>query len=227
MQTIRGRIIAIFIVCMISICALAALYWWSVETIRAKLHVSEQFEDLLNDILEARRYEKNFLFFKDYDSLNENIFYLNQVDTLTQQLAKDITRLFGRDAFAYFDASVKDYKNTMLAFTQPDTRVTPEEKGEEVRRLGKTVADFTNDLLMFKRKRIQDVLTVTLSRYISLASILATAAFPLWAGLLHHPPQTLVWAVLGSALIVAKHHQNIGRLIAGRENRFEFGRRAG
>jgi len=163
MQTIRGRIIAIFIVCMISICALAALYWWSVETIRAKLHVSEQFEDLLNDILEARRYEKNFLFFKDYDSLNENIFYLNQVDTLTQQLANDITRLFGREAFAYFDASVKDYKNTMLAFTQPDTRVTPEEKGEEVRRLGKTVADFTNDLLMFKRKRIQDVLTVTLS----------------------------------------------------------------
>ena len=71
------------------------------------------------------------------------------------------------------------------------------------------------------------VLTVTLSRYISLASILATAAFPLWAGLLHHPPQTLVWAVLGSALIVAKHHQNIRRLIAGRENRFEFGRRAG
>jgi acyl phosphate:glycerol-3-phosphate acyltransferase len=70
------------------------------------------------------------------------------------------------------------------------------------------------------------VLTVTLSRYISLASILATAAFPLWAGLLHHPPQTLVWAVLGSALIVAKHHQNIGRLIAGRENKFEFGRRA-
>jgi len=48
------------------------------------------------------------------------------------------------------------------------------------------------------------------------------AAFPLWAGLLHHPPQTLVWAVLGSALIVAKHHQNIRRLIAGRENRFEF-----
>jgi acyl phosphate:glycerol-3-phosphate acyltransferase len=70
------------------------------------------------------------------------------------------------------------------------------------------------------------VLTVVWSRYISLASILATAAFPLWAWLLHHPPQTLVWAILGSGLIVAKHHQNIRRLIAGSEHKFEFTRRA-
>lgn len=163
MQTIRGRIIAIFIVCMIVICTLSVLYWWSVATIRTKLRVSEQFEDLLNDILEARRYEKNFLFYRDYDSLNENIYYLNQVDKLTQQLAPDIIRLFGRNAFDYFDASVKNYKNIMLAFAQPDNRASPEEKGEEVRRLGKAVADFTNDLLMYKRKRIQDVLTVTLT----------------------------------------------------------------
>ncbi|HAA05746.1 MAG TPA: sensor histidine kinase, partial [Syntrophobacteraceae bacterium] len=163
MQTIRGRIIAIFIVCMIFICALSALYWWSVATIRSRLHVSEQFEDLLNDILEARRYEKNFLFLRDYDSLKENIYYLNQVDKLTQQLAQDITRLFGKNAFKYFDDSVKNYQNIMLSFAQPENRSSPDEKGEEVRRLGKIVADFTNDLLMYKRKRIHDVLTVTLS----------------------------------------------------------------
>ncbi len=70
------------------------------------------------------------------------------------------------------------------------------------------------------------VLTVTLTRYISLASILATATFPLWAWLQNHPPQVLIWAALGSALIVAMHHQNIRRLVSGKEHKFELGRRS-
>jgi two-component system, NtrC family, sensor kinase len=163
MQTIRGRIIAIFIVCLSFICALSAVYWWGVVSIREKLHVSEQFEDLLNNILEARRYEKNFLFYRDYESLKENIHYLNEVDALCQQLSQDITRVFGKKAFDYFDESLKSYKKVMEAFTEPDNRPSPEEKAEEVRRLGKVVVDFTYDLLQYKRKRIHDALTVTLS----------------------------------------------------------------
>jgi len=70
------------------------------------------------------------------------------------------------------------------------------------------------------------VLTAASTRYISLASILATATFPLWAWLQHQPVPAIVWAVLGSALIVVKHHQNIRRLLMGTEHKFEFGRRS-
>lgn len=70
------------------------------------------------------------------------------------------------------------------------------------------------------------VLTVVLTRYISLASILATATFPLWAWLQHEPLSVIIWAVIGSAFIVAKHHQNIGRLIAGTESKFGLSRPA-
>jgi glycerol-3-phosphate acyltransferase PlsY len=69
------------------------------------------------------------------------------------------------------------------------------------------------------------VLTVALTRYISLASILATATFPLWAWLQHEPAQVILWAVIGSAFVVAKHHQNIRRLVMGTEHKFELGRR--
>ncbi len=70
------------------------------------------------------------------------------------------------------------------------------------------------------------VLTVLLTRYISLASILATATFPLWAWLQHFPPQVLVWAALGSAFIVAMHHENIRRLLLGTEHKFDPARRS-
>jgi acyl phosphate:glycerol-3-phosphate acyltransferase len=70
------------------------------------------------------------------------------------------------------------------------------------------------------------VAVVVLTRFISLASILATAAFPLWALLYHEPAPAILWAVVGSALIVAKHHQNIRRLIAGTEHKFASGSRS-
>jgi glycerol-3-phosphate acyltransferase PlsY len=68
------------------------------------------------------------------------------------------------------------------------------------------------------------VLIVALTRYISLASVLATAAFPLWAFLYGEPRGVLFWGIIGSACIVAKHHQNIRRLFAGSESKFAFGR---
>jgi two-component system, NtrC family, sensor kinase len=161
--TIRGRIIAIFIVCLTLICALSVFYWWSVVSIREKLRTSEQFEDLFNNILEVRRYEKNFLFFRDYDSLQENLLHLHKVDDLAQQLAQDITRVFGDKAFDYFVRSIKSYQLLMDTFQNQKGLMPTEAQGEELRRQGKAIVDFTNDLLMTKRKRIHDALTVTLS----------------------------------------------------------------
>ena len=62
-----------------------------------------------------------------------------------------------------------------------------------------------------------------LSRYVSLASIIGAAAFPAFALLLPHPPY-IVWLTavtfLAPLIIIAKHHENIGRLLHGTEYRF-------
>jgi glycerol-3-phosphate acyltransferase PlsY len=70
------------------------------------------------------------------------------------------------------------------------------------------------------------VLVLLLTRYISAASIAATAFFPLWAYFYREPAAVILWAVLGSALIVAKHHQNIRRLLSGTESKFVTGTRS-
>ena len=60
------------------------------------------------------------------------------------------------------------------------------------------------------------------TRYVSLASIVAAASFPLVAFFfLPHPDSIVVFAFMFIPfLIVVKHHANIRRLLAGTENRF-------
>jgi glycerol-3-phosphate acyltransferase PlsY len=63
---------------------------------------------------------------------------------------------------------------------------------------------------------------VWFSRYVSLGSIIATAAFPLLAWLIYRkeaPSIVFIIAALGALLIILKHHQNIRRLLAGTEHR--------
>jgi acyl phosphate:glycerol-3-phosphate acyltransferase len=64
---------------------------------------------------------------------------------------------------------------------------------------------------------------VLIFRYVSLGSIVAVAAFPNLALVLHqygNTPVALLLMAMASALIIIKHHANIRRLLAGTENRF-------
>jgi acyl phosphate:glycerol-3-phosphate acyltransferase len=61
--------------------------------------------------------------------------------------------------------------------------------------------------------------------YISLASIIASAAFPVFAFLLYRrdaSPAMLTATIAASLLIILKHRSNIERLVSGTENRFSF-----
>jgi acyl phosphate:glycerol-3-phosphate acyltransferase len=66
-------------------------------------------------------------------------------------------------------------------------------------------------------------LVLLLTRYVSLASILGAASFPLFAWMLvrgDRPPFFIAVQFAVSLLLIAKHHQNIRRLLAGTESRF-------
>lgn len=65
-------------------------------------------------------------------------------------------------------------------------------------------------------------LVLLITRYVSLASILAAASFPVFAWFMvrgEKPVPYIAAQILVSLLIILKHHQNIRRLATGTENR--------
>jgi len=66
-------------------------------------------------------------------------------------------------------------------------------------------------------------LTILITRYVSMGSILGAASFPAFAWLLVHgdrPPFFIAVQFIVAGLIIAKHYPNIRRLLAGTESRF-------
>ena len=70
------------------------------------------------------------------------------------------------------------------------------------------------------------LVTVTITRLISLGSILAAASLPLAVWIISHPPLAVVAAALAAGgFIIWRHKPNIERLRAGKEHVFSFGGR--
>jgi glycerol-3-phosphate acyltransferase PlsY len=66
------------------------------------------------------------------------------------------------------------------------------------------------------------VVILALTRYVSLASVLGAASFPIFAWLLvegDHTPFFFAVQIAVALLIILKHHQNLRRLLAGTESR--------
>jgi len=63
-----------------------------------------------------------------------------------------------------------------------------------------------------------------LTRYSSLAALMAAVLSPLYAWLLTHDPQTTQVVALLAVLIVLRHHANIRRLLKGEESKIRLGK---
>ncbi|MBR1647657.1 MAG: glycerol-3-phosphate 1-O-acyltransferase PlsY [Selenomonadaceae bacterium] len=59
-----------------------------------------------------------------------------------------------------------------------------------------------------------------ITRYVSVASIVAAVLAPILAALFKEPAEFFAFALASAAMIVWRHRENIARLKAGRENRF-------
>ncbi len=172
LNTIRGRIVAVFVACLAFVVILTGFYYWNLFSIEKRLAIAENFEDLFNDILEIRRYEKNFLFYRDRDSLNQNISYIGETKELTAKLAADIAKVIGEEQLQRFRTNLDSYKGMMEENLDRIEGKASQIEVEKIRAKGKELVVFSQNLLRIKRERIHRALTRTLSIPIAFAGSL-------------------------------------------------------
>ncbi len=152
-RSIKGKMLLVFALTFLSAGLLTVLNLWTMDTVKSRLLMGERYEYLLENILEVRRFEKNFLLYGDGASIEEGNTYLKRVDGLVAELAQDITNVAGQKDFESFEGVLRAYSESVRSFaagTSPNR--------EEVRARGKALVDFAQKIIQAKRARIHGTL---------------------------------------------------------------------
>jgi two-component system, NtrC family, sensor kinase len=155
-RSIRGKIFIMFTVTFLSITALTGFNFWNLSMLKTRMLLSEGYDDLLNNILELRRFEKNFLIYGDNKSLVESKEYLDRIDSLVTDLSEDLPRLVGEKSFGEFQTTLRNYRILVGNIKEGDLTTS-----ETLRNSGKTLTGAADHFREIKRNRIHATIART------------------------------------------------------------------
>lgn len=112
---IRRRIIQVFLFCVLAILVFAGLSFQAHWEMGKRLRLVERADDLVNNILEIRRFEKNFFLYREPGSLKEARAYLQRVDEICCSKEEGVLRLETGPQDQLFHQTLTRYRDT---FTQ-------------------------------------------------------------------------------------------------------------
>jgi len=105
------------------------------RTISTRLVLVETADDITNTILEVRRYEKNFLLFKDEESLDELKKYLATLKNSIAAIQTEIVLEIGSDNYTMMKAAITEYERLITDIAR--NFIAQEEQETLVRKRGR------------------------------------------------------------------------------------------
>ncbi|KHK02447.1 sensor histidine kinase [Desulfovibrio sp. TomC] len=148
-NSIKGKIFTLFLVAFLAACGLTLLNVWTLSAVRERLHLSERYDDLFNDILEARRFEKNLLIYGGAENRRDGLLYLDLADAALADLEADIGHVAGPKALDDFRQALSQYRREFSSLDAAHA------SGKDLARsTGKQLVDVAEELIATKRERI-------------------------------------------------------------------------
>lgn len=158
LNTIRGRIIIVLILGLTLLLVITGMNFWSVFSVNKKLHIIENYDDLFNNILEVRRYEKNFILYKDVSNLKESLEYLDKAEDLANILSVNISDIVGTNAFHRFMSILHSYRQIIDKYAVSNDDQISQADIDLMRSRGKQLIEFVSRFIDTKRQRIHRAL---------------------------------------------------------------------
>jgi len=155
---IRSKIIIWFYLVLLFMIISSVLIFWIVRTVEEKHFNIGKADSFLEDILEVRRMEKNYLLYKDQKSMNEWISYL---DITIKELTENKELFVWLSSLAEIDAvqqALQDYAATFTRFSEHPV----EEKllAVKLREQGNRLTTLTEDLIVHEHQTIHKLLAL-------------------------------------------------------------------
>jgi len=172
-STIRRKMTLLNIVVSVFIVFLVVAYTIQFFSMEKNLFILEDFHDLFDNVLEVRRYEKNYLLGVGSENIHTILEYLDTIDKDIGRQEEDIIRVAGWEKFQQFRDTMKGYReifaspHSVGAANATDDE-TPAIDAVGVRNKGKEMVDFTRKLLDAKQQNIRTSLKLTIIGFIVL-----------------------------------------------------------
>ncbi|MFW8599986.1 sensor histidine kinase [Desulfobacterota bacterium M19] len=174
-HTIRYRLIRLYCLSFAIVTLMIIAYSWQMLSFEKKMTNLENVHALFDNVLEMRRYEKNFLLHAGGDNLKKIIFYLKKVERDVHESGPNLARIAGQENLENFKNTLHLYK----AIFQHTSSVTQVDQ-RSARRLGKVLTDFTDQLLSIQHPRIRHELKLIFYSYIIVTGLFFLVILPLF-----------------------------------------------
>ena len=138
--------------------------------ISTKLALVETADDITNTILEVRRYEKNFLLFKDHESYAELQKYLGALKTSIADIQSEIVLEIGNDNYAMMKSAITEYERLITGIAanfaaQEEQEALVRQRGRETERVVSgaelqsllVLRRFEKNVMLYKNKQAYEV----------------------------------------------------------------------
>ncbi len=162
MKTITVRVTVFFIGILLFIGLLAGVYYESMRSLTTKMVVMQNFDSLLNDSLEMRRYEKNYTYYNYPSSLDSCMGFLADVESAEKEFSSDIKRVIGSKGYSDFKLHLIKYRKYLEKFSSGSTPRDKEVLVGKIRAEGNSIVNFAQKLKKMKWLRIKSILKRTM-----------------------------------------------------------------
>ncbi len=156
--TIRQRLVLLNYITIVLIFTLVSIYTFQLVSLEHKLVVMEQTDDLFNNILELRRYEKNIILqLEDDDYPAKAQLSLERIGALFDTLTPKLKELPGNKIFLRLKDNFKEYRNIFDRWcdTAECVKFAPfKDENLLIRHKGQELADNAAELDKINRKYI-------------------------------------------------------------------------
>jgi signal transduction histidine kinase len=175
--SIRKKVVLGFALSIIAFVCLGIIAYRNLLTIERKIEFVVKGHELHDTLLEARRYEKNFLLYGGRENVEESLAFLETGKKVYLGLHPDVKGLRGVTYLERLESEMEHYGQLLRELMAEEGKGNPNPRSKdeieaEIRQVGKDLVDLSLRLSNFEHTRVQQIVKSLKAKILYFAFIL-------------------------------------------------------